>query len=206
MLFLPSLDLQNQELERHRHTTGTASLPSGPAAAAAEGLLLLKAMVTAVHIESTKYTSIGEATRYMTSVTQPISNWVSTAAVTQLEVYQRASGFSHMLTAAEMRQLCLRLQRSAATRLADQAAGEQQALALRRTALAACRQLCALQPSSAACLLPLAAGLQATSLLQASNATRQELEAFRAALQAATAENGEAGGTCLCEQRACTAH
>ena len=195
--FLSSLHLQSLELERHRHTTGTgtASLPSGPAAAAAEGLLLLDAMVTAVKIEGTKYTSMEEATRYMSPVAQPISHWVSTAAMPQLEEYQRASGFSPMLTAAEMYQLCLLLQRSAATCLADETAGEQQALALRRTALAASRQLCELRPSCAAYLLHLAKNTSSAGM-ETGSVSRREWEAYQAALQAATAEKGE-GQSCL---------
>ena len=141
----------------------------------------------------------------MAHINHLANSWASLAlapAAAQLEEYQRAAGFSPMLTAAEMHQLCLLLQCRAAEDLAAKAQSEQQALALRQTALAANRQLCELQPGSAAYLLLLA---RAVSVVEV-NATRQESEAFRAALQAATAEKGVAGGTCLCEQRACTAH
>jgi hypothetical protein len=94
-----------------------------------------------------------------------------------------------------MHQLCLLLQRSVATRLADQTQAGQQEVALRRTALASSRQLCALQPGSAAYLLQLA---KDSTLLQLGRATRQELDAFQAALQAANTEKGEVGGPGLC--------
>ena len=70
-LLLSSLHPQNLELEHYMHNTP----PTGPPAAVAEGLLLLKAMVTAAAIDFTKFASTEEARRYMAPIIQPIDSW-----------------------------------------------------------------------------------------------------------------------------------
>ena len=182
--------LQHLQPELYQH-----SLPRQSTAGVAHGASLLQALVTAALSVSGNFAALENADQYMAHISDLANSWPPLApAAAQLEEYQRVAGFRPMLTAAEMRQLSLLLQREAAAQMADKAHSEQQALALRRTALTASRQLCELQPGCAAYLLLLA---QATSALQGSSATRQELEAFRAALQAAAAETGEAGGMCL---------
>ena len=95
---------------------------------------------------------------YLDSIGDMIANWAKFAPVAAaLERYQRDLGFSPILTGAEMQQLVLQLQHRAAKHLAHAPHIEQQAaLALHRTAQAVSRQLCELQPGSAACLLQLA--------------------------------------------------
>jgi hypothetical protein len=131
----------------------------------------------------------------MARISHLANNWPSLAPeAARLEQYQRASGFSPLLTAAELRQLCLLMQRYAAVVLADKADQEQagqQALALRRTALAASRQLCKLQPGSAAYLLHLAKDTAAAEV-EGGTAMKRNLKATRTAMQAAIAEKGAA--------------
>ena len=183
--------LQNLQPELYQHS----SLPSGSTAGAADGLSLFRDLVTAASIVSRSFAGTEYADLFMAQMNDLANSWASLApAPAQLEEYQRAAGFSPMLTAAELHNLCLLVQREAAEHLAAKAQSGQQALALRRTALAASRQLCALQPGSAANLLHLA---NALAQLGVSKATQQESDAFRAALQAATAEKGEAAGTYL---------
>ena len=189
---LSACRLQSLELRAHRHNR----LPSGPTAAAEECFPLLKALCTIVSHVTTNFAAKENADEYMACISNLANSWASLApAAAQLEEYQRAAGFSHLLTAAEMHQLCLLLQRKAAEDLAAKAQSEQQALVPWRTALAASRQLCELQPGSAAYLLLLAGALSGFT----SKGTQQELGAYRAALQAATVERGEAGGNEACE-------
>ena len=129
----------------------------------------------------------------MPSLNALADGWGAVApAAGMLEQAQRDWGDSApVLTAAEMRQLCLLLQRFTANMLAtDQLVrGEQQAVALLQTSLRASRKLCELQPGRAAYMLQMAddlAGLQ----IDGPSPTRQELEAYQAALEAATAEHG----------------
>jgi hypothetical protein len=151
-------------------------------------------MVEAVYLSEvmTDIAAAGQVELHMPNINFLVDGWASglASAAAQLEAHQRASGFDPVLTAAEMRQLCLMMQRYASRLLALSPEGAQQALALRRTALAASRQLCELRPSSAAYLLKVA---KDTAELGANKTSRQELQAFQAALQAATAEKGEAG-------------
>lgn len=103
-----------------------------------------------------------------------------------MEARQRTAGLSVVLTAAEIRQLGLLCQITA-HRLADSMGQGEQALVFHRVAEKASRQLCELQPGRAAYLLHLAASI---AQLEAGSAAPQVLDAYRAALQAATAEKG----------------
>ena len=183
--------LQLEELDRSCSSAARSS---------AAGLQLLAGMVEAVTTGTVNVSTLAAlGSEYVDSLMARINfladSWTLLApAAAWLEEYQRASGFIHLLTVAEMRQLCLLTQRQAAARLVELTQGVQRQLALRRTALAASRQLCSLQPGSAAYLLHQAAAI---SEMEVSNAKQRDLVAYRAARQAATAEKGEAGGACL---------
>ena len=169
-------------------------VPIGPAALVR--VPLLEMMVDAVNLESSQLPP-DDVQGCMEHIGSLASGWAALAPVAaRLEEHQRAAGLNPMLTAAEMRQLCLLVQREAAVELADIARSEQQARALRRTAAAASRQLCVLQPGSAVYLLHLA---KDTADLLGNTATQQELDGFMAALQAATAEKGQSGRICIAE-------
>jgi hypothetical protein len=156
-------------------------------------------MVEVVATVATNLKTEESADDCMARLSTLVSSWATLeVAAALLEKHQRASGFTHVLTAAEMRQLCPLTQRYAAVVLAgnaDRAQAHQQAVALRRTALAASRQLCALQSGSAAYLLHLAKDTTAASAV-GSSVTRQELKAFQTALEAATEEKGAARTIC----------
>ena len=122
------------------------------------------------------------------TISETVNGWASLAPKASLvEARLRALGFSHVLTAAEMHQLCLLVQLRLVDRRAERVHGQQQALALRETSLAASRQLCALQPGNAAYLLHLA---DAFHLLYVASDARKQFDAYGAALQAATASRG----------------
>ena len=144
------VELQNSDL-------GQSSTSTPRSTAAVARVKLFQELVKAVYLASLNL-SATELAPHMAHINTLASRWPSqlAAVAARLEEHRRAAGFSHLLTAAEMHQLFLLAQRQAASHLAAKTPRAQQALVLRRIALAA--SCPAVQPSSAAqqCSLPAA--------------------------------------------------